>query len=261
MLKKFMCTAALALLTPMAAHAGAVLIVRTNGSASWTYYLQSLHQTAGNTVTISTSIPLDLSGYDQVWDLGYNTLLNAADQALYLGFLQDGGGLFLAGEVSSMPRNNSILELIDAAGGGSIGGVVDCTYSGLQNVHAPFDGPNAVSTVSYYGPGCFSDNGTGQWITSSADGGSGIAFGVGDLANAPTGVLASILDINFLSASYSSSPNLTMNLISFLDTQATPPTPPTPPTSGVPEPGIVALLGIGLAGLGVIRRRNRSGAV
>jgi hypothetical protein len=158
------------------------------------------------------------------------------------------------GENSSfMPRNNTVLSLINAAGGGSLNFT---TPSETQTVFAPFDGPNAVSTISYNAPGGVDGFGSGQWITSPEGSGvgTGVAWGVGSLSNASAGALTVIFDVNFMQFDAdAASQALTANLIGFVGDQVDPPTPP------VPEPASWAMMiaGMGVVGASMRRRAAR----
>jgi len=251
-------TVAVAAATP--ANAGAVLIV--NGAsgtsepgttASITTQLTNLHTAAGNVVTVSDGIPLDLSPYAQVWDLRFSNsaALAAPDIAEYLSYLQGGGGMFVMGENSGFAtRNNSVLALIAAAGGGTL---TFTTPNATQTVVAPFTGPNPVASLFYLAPGGVTSAGTGQFITTDGSAGTGVAFGVGTLTNAPAGALTSIFDVNFLQTDANAqSQALAANLVRFVGQQVN-------PGGGVPEPSTWAmmLLGFGAIGLTVRRRREQ----
>jgi hypothetical protein len=256
-LKSILAIAALAAVS--AAQAGPVLIVNgisttseVGTTTSVTNNLQALHIAAGNTVTVVDALPASLGGYAQVWDIRFNTGLDAGAAANYTGFLQAGGGLFLMGENSSfMPRNNSILSLISGLGGGSL--AFNGCFDGFEKVHAPFTGPNPVANVNYAASGCFTSKGSGQWITSRTDEsmGAGLAFGVGALSNAAAGALTTILDVNFMMNEYDlpNSQQLTKNLIGYVGDQVDPP-------AGVPEPAMLALVGIAGLCAGVGRKRK-----
>lgn len=240
------------------ASAGSILII--NGAsvssepgttASITTNLGTVLAAAGNTTTIADTTPVSFSGYSQVWDLRFGTALTDAEQSQYLAYLQGGGGMFLMGENGSfMSRNNTILSLIGLAGGGTLNftGVL-----GTQTVNPLFNTPGTIpgGTVSYAGPGGVDNAGTGQFITSDGvSGGTGVAFGTGMLANAAAGALTAIFDVNFMQGLYDQ-PNsqiLLANLAGFVADEVEPPT-------GVPEPGSLALLGLGMIGLRAIRRR------
>ncbi len=117
---------------------------------------------------------------------------------------------------------------------------------------APFTGPNAVSTIQFSAAGGLTTSGTGQFITSNANGGSGVAFGVGTLANAQAGALTAIFDVNFLETTANfESQQLTKNLIGFIGGQVD-------PGGMVPEPATWGLMltGFGLVGSSLRRRRH-----
>lgn len=244
-----------------AATAGPVLII--NGQAgtsepgttsSITEQLQTLHQAVGNVVTISNAIPDDLSAWTQVWDIRFSNAfaLTASDITQYTGYLAGGGGMFVMGENSGfMSRNNSVLSLISAAGGGDLSFV---TPSASQTVLSPFTGPNAVTSVGYAAPGGVSSAGTGDWISVDGSGrGTGVAWGVGDLANASAGALTTIFDVNFMMLDAGQdSQNLTRNLIGFIGEQVDP-----TPTPGIPEPATWAMMIAGFGMIGVTLRRRR----
>jgi hypothetical protein len=218
--------------------------------------LKALHEAVGNTVTIVNSLFGDISSYSQVWDVRFfnAAALDVFAQTTYANYLGSGGGLFLMGENSSfMDRNNSILSLISQLGGGNIG--FNSCFDGNQVVHAPFTGPTPVTSVNYAASGCFTSEGTGQWITSRQDEsmGAGIAFGTGTLSNAKAGALTTILDVNFMMNQFDlpNSQSLTKNLIGYIGEQV------EPPSNDVPVPATILLFAAGVVGLS-LRMRQRS---
>ncbi len=245
-------------LTATSVFAGPVAII--NGSSgtsepgttsSITDQITMLHQAVGNTVSVFDVVPMDLSSYDQVWDIRFsnNLAISTAEQAQFLTYLQAGGGMFVMGENSSFTqRNNSVLALIDAAGGGSLNFVSPISS---QTVLAPFTGPNAVTTVNYSAPGGVDGNGTGDWITVDANGnGTGVAWGTGDLSNAVEGALTTIFDVNFMQTNAEEpSQNLTANLIGFIENEVNP----------VSAPAIAFIMFAGVSGL-LFRHKKRAGS-
>ena len=245
------------------AFAGPVLLV--NGSSgtsepsttsSITTQLTNLHVAAGNTVTVEDMVPADLSPYEEVWDIRFSDSLaiSAAEESQFLNYLQDGNGLFVMGENSNfMARNNSVLSLIEAAGGGDLDFEVPVDP---QSVVPPFDVPNPVASVDFVAPGGVDGAGSGQFITENGGEGTGLAFGVGDLSNAPAGALTTIFDVNFMETTASQAQqDLTANLIGFVDDQVNPD--PEPDPDPVPGPAPLSMLGLGVAAFAVARRRPR----
>jgi len=246
---------------PAMAIAGPVLLINgasathaPNVTNSITTQLSNLHTAAGNTVTVADAVPGDLSPYEEVWDMRFSNRLaiSAAEEAQFLRYLQAGNGMFVMGESLFVPsRNRSVRSLIAAAGGGDLNFGLPFAQ---QTVIAPFDTPNPVSIVGYRGATGVGSPGTGQFITVDAlrpkRGGTGVAFGVGDLANAPLGALIAVFDADFMMTDApQSSQNLTANLIAYMGDQVNP--------DPVPEPALLSMLGVGLAAFAIARRRPR----
>ena len=262
MKKLLLATAAIALMTLPEAFAGEILIINGSGSTSesWTTdaittQLGNFLVAAGNTVTVADNVPGTLAGYSQVWDIRFDNYLSLTSGVLsqYLSFMQGGGGMFVMGEhIGYATRNNSVLQLIANATGETLSFVGP---SSRQQVMAPFTGPNTFVNgfVDYVAVGGVSSPGTrGQFITKDESNlGTGVAWGAGDLANAPAGALTAIFDVNFMITNANpDSQNLLRNVISFLQTE----------TTATPEPASMMVIGVALAGLAAARRRRNTKA-
>lgn len=211
---------------------------------------------AGYTVTTNTGVPGgSLSAYKQVWDIRYNntTPLTGSDVTAYMTYLTGGGSLFVMGENSSfITRDNSILPLITAAGGGNVTILQAANSQNLQTVVAPFTGPVTLATVTFAAIGGFGSIGNGRNVTVDASNVAGaIVFPPGTLSNAAAGTLITVLDVNFLTAGTGSSQSLTDNLIAYLAAPTTISLPGTP----APASGILVLLGLGAV---LLWRRQRT---
>jgi hypothetical protein len=207
---------------------------------------------AGYTVITSTGVPGgSLAGYKQIWDIRFqaSTPLTGSDITAYMTYLTGGRSLFVMGENSGfITRDNSIIPLITAAGGGTVTILQSSNSLNLQTVEAPFTGPVTLPTITYAAVGGFSSIGNGRFVTMDANGAAGaIVFPPGTLTNTPLGTLISVLDVNFLTAGIGGSQAFTDNLIAYL---AAPTVIPTLP-SGTPAPpsAILVLTGLGAAGM------------
>jgi len=236
---------------PNAEALSSVAIIRQNESTGLEIanHLSSLETAAGNTSTIFTAVPGDLSGFDQVWDLRYFDAITAPVSAQYLSFLQSGRAIFTMGENSNAifgPRNTSLFNLVTVAGGGSL---VFTTPSSVQTVLAPFNLLIPGSTLTYIAPGGVSSAGTGQFMTEDGGGaGSAVAWEAGTLANAAPGTLAMVFDLNFMRPiADANSQQFTRNIITFMDNSAG--------TTAVPDRGTtLALLVMALAAMALMVR-------
>jgi hypothetical protein len=246
--------AAMSLTVP--ASAATILII--NGASgtsepgttsSITTQVSNLQTAAGNTVSVADSVPGDLSSFAQVFDLRFSNAfaLTAPIITQYVSFLQGGGGLFVMGENSGFAaRNNSILSLIEAAGGGTL---TFTTPAATQTVVSPFNGPVPLSTVTFNAAGGVTGPGSGQFITTDGSAGSGVAFGVGTLSNARAGALTTIFDVNFLQTTASADNQaLASNLVRFVSNEV----------GGVPEPATWAMMLLGFFGIGGMMRTRRT---
>jgi hypothetical protein len=156
-----------------------------------------------NTVTVvNTGVPGSLAGYTQIYDTRYdnNPNFSAGEMAQYLAFLNaaPGNTLFLIGENGGFnARNAPVLQFVALAGGGTIA-VPAQTVDGPEVVNPPFTGPNVISTITYAACGLVTSAGTGAFATQQAGGGCAVFWDEGTLANARTGALIVVLDVNFM---------------------------------------------------------------
>lgn len=167
-------------------------------------------QATGHTVTYlnSESLPADISGYQQIYDLRYNTAISTADGTKYYAFLQNRGFLYLTGEHSGFPhRNNSISNFISPLGGGTL--TVSGSSLNQQTANATFF-PTAP-TITYSAIARYiNTNGTGRPFTTDARGRSGAMMWIGnggDLTSDLNGTIVTVADINWTMPAYYNSTN------------------------------------------------------
>ena len=188
------------------AASGTAAVVYNSGFKEYSDGLAGRLVNAGYAVTEVTSISAlgDMSSFDQIWDFDIYNNLSVSDQNSYLDYIQGSKGIFLLGENSGWQnRNQSIVDFIKLAGGGDLS-LSTSDYT-KQYVTSGFNGagivaPDSATPLVYNYGAAFTTIGSGYLIaTTGPDGtgyGTGIAFGSGSLANAPTGRIMSFLDIN-----------------------------------------------------------------
>ncbi|MDB9489241.1 phosphatase PAP2 family protein [Dolichospermum circinale CS-534/05] len=180
--------------------------------------IKTLLQEAGFQTTVVDSLPTDLTGFSEIWDIRFTNSqpITTTESAQYLSFLKSGGELFAIGENSSFSnRNNSLLSFINQAGGGLLNFTVP---NSTQQISGIFTTPNTIpdGNVTYNAPGGVAGSGNGQFITFDGSGNSSaVIFNEGDLANALTGKLVAVFDINFFQGIYDQpdSQNLVKNIV------------------------------------------------
>lgn len=180
--------------------------------------IRTLLQEAGFQTTVVDSLPTDLTAFSEIWDIRFTNSqpITTTESAQYLSFLQSGGELFAIGENSGFSnRNNSLISFINQAGGGLLNFTVP---NSTQQISGIFTTPNTIpdGNVTYARPGGVAGSGNGQFITFDGSGNSSaVIFDEGDLANALTGKLVAVFDINFFQGIYDQpdSQNLLKNIV------------------------------------------------
>ena len=167
-------------------------------------------EAAGHTVTIqrnTSNPPADISAYDQIWDLRWNTALDAGTTAQYDDFVKNGGFLFMATENPGCCNNQNATKaaLITQMGGGdtTIGGTAGSTENQVVN------GTNTTYmtsglTVNFSAISAI-ENTQGTALITDANGKVAAMMWVGnanDLGSGYTGTVITIADINWLAQGF-----------------------------------------------------------
>ena len=194
---------------------------------------------AGYTVTSNVGVPSgSLATYKQIWDVRFNntTPLTGSDITAYVAYMAGGGSLFVMGENTGFAtRNNSIISLVQTAGGGTI--TVTNPASNTQTVQNPFTGPNAVTTMIYLASAGAPSPGNGTYVTKDGSNiGASLVFGPGNMTNAATGSLILVFDVNFLDPSAdAASQAFTSNLVAYLAAPVVVAPPPSSAPAAAPS--------------------------
>lgn len=192
-----------AALLSTAAMADNVLIL--NGEGDSYVAVQTELEAAGHTVTYDsgTSLPADISGYQQIWDMRINQAISQSEIDAYDTFLQNSGYLYLSGENTSFAtRNNSISAFTSTLGGGAV--TVGGRPSNAQDGNDSYF--SADTTVDFIAAATITnDGGTGRVLAADANGSPTAMMWIGnagDFSDEYNGTVVVIADINWTQSNF-----------------------------------------------------------
>lgn len=237
----------LGLLVAVQSHADLILTQTPQGSyqgnslfgSSWSNYTTAMQAAHTLTQTANFENMAQLNAHDAVFVnqelFGHLSALEIANLNAYIS---SGHKAVLIGENSSWNPWNS--DLMTVVGGGSFTSGCDWTAGTPTTSHILTTGITAVN------PAC------GDPINGSANATILFNNGMAGLYNVGAGEALVILESNWIDNSYSTPGNIQFgnNIIAWLGQDL------APDTAAVPEPGTLALFGLGLGGLAAAMRRK-----
>lgn len=158
---------------------------------------------------------ITVNDYCQIWDVGYDTMITSGAASIYSAYLQSGGSAFIMGENGVfITRDGTVENFIDTMGGNCTIDNWDPNSSVNATVAAEFLLANSDNSVTFDRPGRFTGIGTGTAMAYSGYGTHAAVWKTGSLSVAPTGAIASVLDVNVFSSSFDSNfvDNLSISL-------------------------------------------------
>jgi len=204
----------------------------------------------GHSVTTGGTLA-DYSAYSQVWDLRYNANLGAADVTAMGSYLAGGGRMYMTGEHAGFnaSRNTSLVSWVNGVGGGNMI-LADVFHAGLQTFTAAGSAvgldsaPNALAGLNTNAANSAVAASIDQGFLVTQEGnltqGSVVGWDFGDISGAAGSRMLLGFDIEL----FANGVNWTENMVAYLD------------SASAPEPGILALMGMGLLGIGFSRRKK-----
>ena len=193
-----------ALNKPLPAWADQILIIEYGSYND--EFIRSAAEAAGHVVTAASSLPSDVSSYNQIWDYGrFFAALSSSDMTKLKTVLENGGTVYLTGERSCCaPRNNSIVSFIQDVGGGDDVAIATSDAGSSSNIlQSDFRTPNNITDVQYGSSGYFSNIGNGTAITKTNNSSSQITAATWNDLSAPyTGKIIAVLDVNIWTDNY-----------------------------------------------------------
>jgi len=204
-----------ALAAPVAAAKRAIIIHEAS-AVTGANNLRTLLQARGFDVTLTGSVPGDLSPYCCAWDLRPFIPISSSEAGRFRGFVADGHGLFVTGERAPCcsSRNDSIEDLMNTLGGGSV--MIDpLDEIPFDSVHDQIAGrivntdPNRIRKVTYdgNGTGIFTSLGKGSALGTHSPTGKQSAAMWREANLAAKGRVVVTLDVNWLIDTYNQTDN------------------------------------------------------